>query len=232
MKTIFQLVAILLVLLNVGCSSSGGDTGTVPAAFTWAPGIYEGTFTATGSTPENVALIVTSTNRFALANIDGTEMAIGDASGASLTTSDGFTATLAAALSGTYSAPGVTGTFSLADAGLYNRTSSTAKLEGIWVDNFYLLTTGTTTWTIDAAGNVLMTSISGCAASGTFNTINASNNEYTVTLTVTNCLGFNGIYNGFGFTDDEFFTDDMIAMVIENTTLQTFAISAPIKQIV
>lgn len=230
MKKIIQLAAILLFLVNASCSSSGGDTIAPAPAFTWAAGIYDGTFTETGSTPDNVALIVTSTNRFALANIDGTEMAIGDASGASLTSPDGFTATLTAALSGTYTAPGVTGTFSLADAGLYNRTSSAAKLEGVWVDSFYTTTTGTTTWVIDATANVLMTSVSGCAATGTFNTIDTSKNEYTVTSTVTNCPGFNGVYNGFAFTDDDTFTDDMIALVIENTALQTFAIFAPIKQ--
>lgn len=45
-----------------------------------------------------------------------------------------------------------------------------------------------------------------------------------------NCPGFDGTYTGFGFTDDDSFTDDVFAMVIENATLQTFGVYAPIKQ--
>ena len=219
---------ILLSVLLSACSSGGSDS-LVPA-FNWSPGVYSGTFTVTGGAPDDVVLLVTSDNRFALATTDGSETAIGAMFGSKLTTTDGFTATLNAALSGTYTAPGVTGTFTLADSGLYNRASSTAKLEGTWVDNTFTQVTGTATYVIDATGNFLLMSVSGCAGTGSFSTIDGSKNEYNFTLVTTNCPGYDGTYIGLAITDDTTFTDDTIDIIAENPVAQTFLVSTPVKQ--
>ena len=166
-KIIFTFLAALM-LTNLGCSSGGDGTPATTTTVDWAAGIYEGTFTETGgSTP--VVLLVTSDNRFALATLDGSEYNIGTVSGANLSTTDGFVATQTAALSGTFSAPpSFSGTFALTDAGLYNRTSSTAKLLGTWVDSTIPASTGTPTYVIDAAGNFSLSTTTGCAGTGSF----------------------------------------------------------------
>lgn len=230
MRLIFPLLTLLTIFLS-GCSSSSSDNGTAPTStFTWAGGIYVGTFTEAGAAPDDVVLIISSDNRFALATTNGLEYAIGTVSSSNLTTSDGFVATLTAALSGTYTAPGVTGTFALADSGLYNRASSTSKLQGIWVDNTFTQVTGTATFIIDAAGMFDMTSVSGCSGIGSFSTIDPTKNEYNFTMNVTNCAGYNGTYNGLAVTDDTTFTDDTLDIIAENIPAQTFMVSESIKQ--
>jgi hypothetical protein len=221
-KVIFTFFAAFM-LTNLGCSSSGDST---PSTFNWAAGVYTGTFTETGSsTPSDVVLLVTSDNRFALATLDGTEYNIGSVSGSSLSTTDGFVATLTAALSGTYSAPpSFTGTFTLTDTGLYNRTSSTAKLEGTWVDTTIPPATGTPTFVIDAAGDFTLSTTTGCAGSGSFSTIDPSKNEYEFSMLVTNCPGFDGNFTGLAITDDQ------IDIIAENPAAPAFIVWAPVKQ--
>lgn len=216
-----------LILLSVLLSACGSSDSSAPV-FNWSPGIYTGTFTETGGTPDDVVLLVTSDSRFALGVADGSDYAIGTMLGSTLSTSDGFVVTLDAALSGTYAAPGITGTFTLSDSGLYNRISSTAKLEGIWVDNTFTQT-GTATYVI-TDGSILLTSVSGCAGTGQFTTIDSSKNEYDFTLNMTNCPGFNGTYTGLAVTDDTFFPDDTIDIIAENLGALTFLVSAPVKQ--
>ena len=211
----------------------------VAATVNWAAGIYTGTFTETGSTASvDVLLLVTSDNRFALAALDGSEYNIGTVSGSSLSDTDGFVATLTAALSGTYSAPAATpsdpdfsGTFALTDTGLYNRSSSTAKLEGTWVDFTIPPATGTPTYVIDAAGDFSLDTTTGCTGTGSFTPIDPGKNEYDFSMDVTNCPGLNGTFSGLAITDDAMtFTDNQIDIIAENTSEQKFIISAPVKQ--
>ena len=233
-KVIFIILATAF-LTYIGCSSSG-DEGTtlIPTpTFNWEAGVYTGTFTETGSTASvDIVMLVTSDNRFALAALDGSEYNIGTVSGSSLSTTDGFVATLTAALSGTYSAPpSFTGTFSLTDAGLYNRTSSTAKLEGTWTDFTIPAATGTPTFVIDAAGNFSLSTTTGCAGTGSFTPIDPSKNEYEFSMLVSACPGLNGTFSGLAITDDaNTFTDNQIDIIAENPGAPAFIIWAPVKQ--
>jgi len=216
-----SLLATSISLL-AACGSGGGGS---PAAYTAQPGIYSGTFSPTGGITDVFSVIVTSNNKWAGADPD--EAATGTVSGGTLSNAYGFTATLTGTMSGSYDNGTESGTFSLVDAGIYNRTSSLAKLNGTWVDNVYTASTGVTTWVINN-GAYSMTSVSGCASTGTITTIDTSKNEYAVTGTVTNCGGFNGSYSGYGFTDDDTFTDDQFSIVIDNAT--SYAVFSPIKQ--
>jgi len=129
-------------------------------------------------------------------------------------------------MKGTYDNGVETGTFSMVDAGIYNRTSSLAKLNGTWVENIYTTSTGITTWVINN-GAYTMTSVSGCASTGTITTIDTTKNEYAITGTVTNCGVFNGTYSGYGFTSDGTFTDDTFEFVIDNAN--AYALFAAVK---
>lgn len=217
----------LLVFNLAACSGGGGDYSITQA---WEPGIYEGSFTQTGDTPTPVKVIVTSSAGFALMPDTGEEYAIGTVNGNKLTTTDGFSATLTGTLSGNYSAPGVNGTFSLTDSGIYNHGSSMTTTSGVWVDQVFTDNTGTTTWAIDSNGVIDFSSVSGCTGTGSITPIDTSANEYTVNVNLSNCTGFNGLYSGYAWTSDGAFTDDVLHMIVENTGLQTFGTFEAIKQ--
>lgn len=225
------LISFFIGLFLTGCGGGGGgttDTTTDSPAdttsYSFSPGLYTGSFTDSYGT-DSYAILITSNNRWAGADPD--EVATGTVSGDTLSTS-GFSATLTSATGGTFNNGGNTGTFSMVShADLYNRTSSLAKLNGTWVDDFYTDNTGTVTVTMND-GAMSLTSVSGCAASGTVSTIDASKNEYAVAITVTNCGGFNGSYTGYGFTDDDTFTDDQFVFAVDNA--DSWAVFAPVKQ--
>jgi hypothetical protein len=238
-KIIFTLLATAIIS-NAGCSSgsdsdststSNNGSSVTSSALVWTPGVYTGTFTETVSnTSDDVILLVISDNHFALARTDGAEYNIGTVSDSTISTTNGFSATLNAALSGTYSAPNFSGTFTLTDTGLYNRTSSTTKLSGIWVDNNQSSGLGTLTYIIDDTGGFILDStVTGCDGTGSFSTIDSSKNEYKYTLNMTNCLGFDGTYNGYAISDDTNFVDDTIDIIAENLTASAFLISQAIK---
>lgn len=221
MRKRFLSTLISLALSTLTACGGGGGGGS---SVSWQPGIYTGTFTPSTGTPDAYALIITSDNRWGGANPD--EGSTGTVSGATITALD-FSATLSSTTGGSYTTSTSAGTFTLTDTGLYNRTGSLAKLSGTWVDNVYTTVTGTTTWVIDGAGAVSMSSTSGCAGTGTVSVI-SSNNEYEITLAVSSCGVFNGNYHGYGFTEDSSFTDDAFSFVVDNAT--AYAVFSPIKQ--
>lgn len=221
---------ILLISLALFISGCSGGSDTVASAPSWQPGIYEGSFTETGQPAREIKMIVTSNNEFAIATVAGDSTLFGSISGSKGSTTDGFTATLTSELAGSYVYPGETGTFSLTSAGLYDRSASTGKLEGVWVDQAYTETSGTSTFTIDALGSIDMQSVSGCAGTGSAAVIAATKNEYTINLELMNCTGYNGLYSGYGWLADGVFTDGVLWIVVENTALETYGIFAAVKQ--
>ena len=227
-KLLFLSVLVSSLTL-FGCSSSGGDsTPANTTTFNWTAGVYTGTFTETGSGASgDVVLLVTSDNRFALAATDGSEYNIGTVSGSNLSTTAGFTATQTAALSGTFSdsVTGLSGTFTLTDAGIYNRPSDLSELVAQWTD-----TTNLILYTIQASGD-FDAEIDVCAIEqGSFATIDGSKNEYDFTLNVVACPGLEGVFTGLAFRDDAPpGTDNQLVIIAENPTIGNFVVSAAIK---
>ncbi len=229
-KVIFTLLAAVM-LTNLGCSSGGDSTPAITTTFSWAAGIYTGTFTESiSNTSGNAVLLVTSDNRFALAATDASEFnIIGTVSDSNLSTGAGFVATLTAALSGTYrdSVTGLSGTFTLTDLGIYDRTSDLSELVGQWSDTDNLIL-----YTIQASGDFDAVIGQCTAEQGTFATIDGNKNEYEFTLNVVACPGLEGTFTGLAFRDDiPPGTDNQIVIIAENTTLAppVFILSAPVK---
>jgi len=219
---------ILSTLVSLFISACGGGGSSTPApSFSFTPGIYTGTFTPAGGAADVFAIIIASNGSWA--GVDFEEGATGTYSGATLT-DPSLTATLTATSSGTYTSNGISGTFTLVDAGIYNRPANLSKLAGTWIDTTFTQNTGTMTHTIDGSGNITSTSVSGCASSGTINTIDTTKNEYTISLTVTNCGGFNGVYTGLALLDDTTITEDTLVYLADNDILDTFTLSSAIKQ--
>ena len=225
----FIILSVLVSsLMLFGCSSGGGDSTPPPpgTTFNWVAGIYEGTFTETGSgTSGTVVLLVTSDNRFALAATDGSEVAIGTVSGSNLTSSTtGFVATLTAALSGTFSDSGtsLSGTFTLTDAGIYDRPSDLSELATQWLD-----TPNSIVYVIQATGD-FSAEIGACdPEQGTVVTIDGTKNEYAFTLNVVTCPGLEGVFTGLAFRNDvPPGTDNQLVIIAENPASGNFILSA------
>lgn len=230
-----KIIALLAALFISSCGGGGGSTApsTVPA------GIYEGTVTPTGGTPDSAVALITSNDKASFVDVDTIEAFIGTISGNSLTgtmySSSSVPATAQVTsisgnnISGTYTSSLGGGTFALvADPNLYNRTSSLSKLVGTWVDSVFTNITGTTTWVIQSDGSFTVSSTAGCTATGSFSVFNSSNNEYNLTLTLANCPGLNDSYAGFAVISDSFNTDDTISLIFSNGAKG--GISEPIKQ--
>jgi hypothetical protein len=239
-STFFKFLSITSILLIsvTGCSSGGSDSGTTLPS-TVPAGVYEGTVTPTGGTAETAVALITSDNNIAIIDINTLEGFIGTISGSSLSgtvyTSVAIPATGQVTsvsgnnINGTYSSSLGGGTFALvADPNLYNRTSSLSKLEGVWVDSVFTNISGASTWVIQADGSFTVSTTAGCSGSGSFSTINTAYNEYSLTMTIANCTGYNGTYSGIAVTSDTYNTDDSISLVFSNGSIG--GLSEPIKQ--
>jgi len=218
-----KIITLLSVLVISACGGGGDGSGisSVP------PGIYAGTITATGFAPDDGVGIITSDNRIAVLDLNTEEGIIGTINGSSIAgtlySSSVVPATAEVTsvsgnnISGTYSSSLGGGTFAfVSDPNLYNRGASLSKLEGIWVDDTYITGTGISTWTIQVDGSFIMTSVSGCAGSGSFSLIDPTKNEYNIDITVSNCIGANGSYSGIGVLNDTFITDDTLSFTFSN----------------
>ena len=132
-------------------------------------------------------------------------------------------------ISGTYTSSLGGGTFALsANPNLYARTPSLAKLEGVWVDHVFTYITGTTTWVIETDGSYTISSTSGCTATGAFSLIDPTKNEYSLTMVIANCTGYDGSYTGIAAINDTFNVDDTISLIFSNGSVG--GLSQPIKQ--
>ncbi len=218
------LMGLVLTLTIAGCSSSSDSGGTITPVVPLdvLPGIYTGTITPDGDVPTDITTLITSDGRFAIIP-DTNEGALGTVANGVLTGTIYSTAIIplvatvtsinAGTVSGTYVVtlgPGVfeTGTFSLtADAALYSRGAALAKLEGIWNN-----AGDTISWVIQADGSFTATFPAPCTASGDFTTIDAANNEYSLSVTTTNC-SVDDTFSGVGALGDDTFTDDELSFV-------------------
>lgn len=228
----------LIILFLSGCGGdSDGDPPSTPSSV--PAGIYEGTITPNGGTPDLSVALITSAGDVAILDVNTIEALVGTISGPSLTgTIYSSTAVPATAqvtsvsgnsISGTYTSSLGGGTFALvADPNLYNRASSLSKLVGIWVDSFFTAGIGTSTWVIQADGSFSISTTLGCTGIGTFSIIDPSKNEYNLSLTISNCAGLNGTYSGIAATSDTLNTDDSISLVFNSATIA--GVSEPIKQ--
>ena len=212
------LMGLVLTLTIAGCSSSS-DSGTITPVVPLdvLPGIYTGTITPDGDVPTDITTLITSDGRFAIIP-DTNEGALGTVANGVLTGTIYSTSIIplvatvtsinAGTVSGTYVAtlgPGVveTGTFTLtADAALYSRGAALAKLEGIWNN-----AGDTISWVIQADGSFTATFPAPCTASGNFTTIDVANNEYSLSVTTTNC-SVNDTFSGVGALGDDLAAND------------------------
>lgn len=227
---LFLISAITIIVTS--CSSNGGDstptsiTDSAPVIKQHKPGIYFGAIDADGGVITPAMALITSDERFAIIP-ETMEGALGTVSNEIMTGTIysiigvvPISASLDSAsedvLSGTYSSLIGNGSFLFTiDAPLYSRGSSLAKLEGIWVNVI-----STSTWVIQSDGSFITSSISGCDASGQFEIINSANNEYSLSITISNCV-FNGTYSGIGALSDEYFTDDHLSFVLGSSSVGT-----------
>ncbi len=235
----FYKTLLLTLVLSVTACGGGGDTTAEIAP----AGIYAGTITPTGETPDTAVALILSTGDTALVDIDTLEAFIGTKSGNSFTgtlyasTSVASTAQVTSVsgnnISGTYSSSLGGGTFTLlADTDLYNRTSSLTKLEGTWVDLVFTNNSnvGISTWVIQADGSfeVTTTSVPTCYGSGSFAITNDLKNEYSLSMNIANCQGLDdGAYVGFAALSDTAGTDNTLSLVFSNGSFAGF--SQPIK---
>lgn len=101
--------------------------------------------------------------------------------------------------------------------GVYDRSASLSKLEGIWND---AVTDNEGTWVFNIQNNGSFSGMrvtDNCSMNGNFSTINSTKNEYSVAATVFACNQFNGNYSGLAFTSDvNTFTDNVLNFVIIN----------------
>jgi len=228
-------LSLLLVFMLISCGGDGpGYTlDNAPA------GIYSGTVTPAGGSAEIATAVITSTGKVALINVNTYEVFLGTRA------NNTFTGTLYAStsvpstavvtfvsgnnISGTYTSSLGGGSFALvADPNLFNRTSELSKLAGTWVDSVFTSSIGTSTWVIQTDGSFTVTTTSGCNATGSFDVFNTINNEYNLSMEITNCLGINGSYTGLAFVSDKLNSNDIISLSFSNGSIG--GLSEPVKQ--
>ncbi len=96
-------------------------------------------------------------------------------------------------------------------ASVYDRGSALATVDDVY-SAFDLFGVGDPTSFSVNNGVITSASTSGCMGIGLISIINATFNAYDVTLDVTSCGAFNGMYNGLGLTGDAFATDDVFSL--------------------
>lgn len=228
---------LIVISSLISCGGEGSYSGIAdPDA---AAGIYFGTITRTGVLAAPAVAVITSDDRVIVINKGTYEKFIGTRSGNSLsgtlyaTTRVSSTAEITSVsdniIGGAYTSALSDGTFSLiGDTDLYNRGASLLTLEGIWVDQFFTGVVGESTWVIYADGSFETSTTSSCNVTGNFSVLDASKNEYDVTMTITTCSGLDGSYTGIAFVSDNNGTNNVLSLSFSNGTIA--GISEPIKQ--
>lgn len=208
----YKALGILFILSVTSCDVTIDNTDTSGIA---SAGLYTGTITATGGVADTAIAIITSTGKVAVVDIDTKEAFIGTRVDNSLTgtlyasTSVPSTAEITSVsgdnISGTYTSSLGGGTFALvANTDLYNRTADLSKLAGNWIDSVFTnaLGLGTSTWSFTTNGAFTVSTGVGCYAEGAFTIIEASKNEYAMTMEITTCGSYDGAYTGFAVLSD------------------------------
>ena len=210
--------AIVAIVVSSACGGGGGDNTfrplEPPAA--QAGGIWDGTVTLNGG-PIAVGLVGASTDageiRLAdgLGNIYAATLDVdGDAltgtvrafappggsfSDGSVVTTGQIDATLVerTSMTGTFSLDsGDTGVFAMPYDDLYERFSSLARATGMWIDEVG------TVYTVQADGTFFGQDALGCVYNGLLSIIDSDFNVYGVEVRLTQCPGFEGVYQGLG----------------------------------
>jgi len=201
----------LLLFTISACSGGGGGSGGTPLT-TIPAGIWAGTITPTGDSPENVILVISSDGTAYLIPESITFGWFGTVSQTqgnvtfSLTNyANDATNGLAVSLTGTNASNTMSLTYSggivsVTYNAIYERSSSLAKTNGIW--SWTDGASYTQTLTIDASGNIDGSDTDGCVFSGSISTPNTSVNIYNVTLMLELCGAINGTYTGTATLSD------------------------------
>jgi len=93
----------------------------------------------------------------------------------------------------------------------YNRASDLATVAAVY--SLFELFGDASSFAIDASGVISGQSTAGCMISGQISIIDALFNAYDVQITVSNCGGSNGVYDGLGVTTDLVATNDALVFV-------------------
>lgn len=122
---------------------------------------------------------------------------------------------------------GISGYYVMLFDDKYFRGANLTRLQGIWSYS------GDNNWNliIQADGSMTLTSdiAAACTGSGAFSTIDASKNEYALSVTLNNdCYPFHGSYSGLAATIDTTSQNDTILMAIYNADNGFYM--KPIKQ--
>jgi hypothetical protein len=228
-----SLISLFVLVLVVGCSSSGGDSGTTtPTTPTTADGtgVWEGTFTENGvGTFDLIGLIEGNQLRFisldagaiyvgtvAVSGSNFTSTATGFQIGGTVFATTNMTGTIAtkSTISGTFSTSyGTTGSFSLTYDPVTDKGSSLALAAGTWTD----LASNTATITVNSAGVVTGSDIAGCVYTGTVSITDPAVNIYDLSLGVTSCGVFDGGYAGYFVISDDVSPNDTLTFVVNNS---------------
>lgn len=226
---IYKVISLLLMMSLASCAVEIDNTGTSGIA---VAGIYGGMITADdGSDSAPAIAIITSNDKVAVINQATKETFIGTrvdnlltgtlyASTAVASTAE-ITSVSGDSIGGTYTSSLGGGTFALvADTDLYARTSELIKLDGDWLDTVYTveLGLGASTWNINSNGNFIVTTLSGCNGFGIFSIINALNNEYAMTMDISNCpiSSYDGAYTGFAVLSDTASLNSTLTLIFSN----------------
>ena len=209
----------------------GCGTTTPPPTSGTPTGIWEGTFTESGSVPvEAVAVIqgdqIRVVSEDVAAGLVGTVSVSGTSFTASttdymlfgpptgITTSLSGTFTAGSAISGTYtSSDGSSGTMSLTYDTVTDKGSSLATIAASWVSS-----ASTLQFSIDNAG-AITGSDGTCNFGGSVSIIDPAVNIYNMTLIVSTCPGVDGTYGGYAAVSDTVGTNDTLNIIVHNANL-------------
>jgi hypothetical protein len=242
MKTTTGRVALILLLgvIISACGGGGGDDGgSSSSAPQSIAGIWSGTFTSSIlHTAYGVGGLITESGTARFANTSllsqyGGQVTVNGGSFTSAATAyapyggtlpDGSTAgavsisgtfTEKGVMSGRYSGVGDNGTFYLTYSSSYDRPSSLSAIAGTWTGS---VAGYANTLMIDSGGNIIGSSNSGCTYSGNVGIIDSAHNLYSLTLTIGNCGGGDGIYSGLAaLTDKNAANDSFLISVSSNS---------------
>lgn len=120
---------------------------------------------------------------------------------------------------------GATDQISMAFDTIYDRDSSLATVAAAYTA--FDVFGDPASFSIDSAGALFAQTQSGCVGNGQVSVIDSQFNGYDVEVTVSNCPGLDGTYNGLAVTTDSAATNDVFLFGVFNGSTAIFG--APIK---
>ena len=245
MKKIYAATLLGLSFLLSGCGGGGGGSSapvgqapptTPPPSVTGATGVWEGTFTDTGSYPvtglirdgqvrifsaqEGVLYEgpITVNGTSFTATLDVVDSVAGRYTSVNVT----GTVVTGVSIDGTYTdnTPGGVrnGTFSLTYDAITERGASLATTDANW---FATDGVDSITLAIDAAGDIAGADTDACVYNGTLAAPDPAINVYDVAVDISGC-GINGSYTGFATVTDTVTTNDTLVFVASSATMVIF----------